>query len=132
MVKYCFIAISYKLEEEKPVIYLWGRDITTLQKRMFRVLGFEPHFFVPELEPVPTSSVIVRVESGFKSIFNEPCKKIVTNSPHEVKELRKFFKKTYQADVPFVRVFLINMNIKTLFEVPINGDEFHYTDIRGE
>lgn len=131
MVKYYFIAISYKLEEEKPVLYLWGRDVVTLQKRMFRILGFESHFFVHDSEPVPTSSAIVRVESGFKSIFGEPCKKIVTNSPHEVKELRKFFKKTYQADVPFVRVFLIYMNIKTVFEAP-EKDELHYTEIRGE
>lgn len=130
MTLYYFINIEYKIEFQEPVIFLWGRNTETLEKKMFRVLGFRPRFYVPENEDVPQSSAILEINSGFKSIFNEPCKQIMTQIPSDVAKLRQFFIKTFQADIPFTRVFLIETNILTKFEAP-DKDEVHYSELRG-
>jgi DNA polymerase elongation subunit (family B) len=128
--KYYFIKAEYKVENQETMIYLWGREIETLDKRMFKILGFKPRFYVLESEPVMKTSAIREVKSGFKSILGEPCKMIVVNIPSEVKELRKFFTKTFQADIPFTRVFLIELEIRTWFDVP-DKTELNYTELTG-
>ena len=129
--KYHFIKAEYKVENQEPVIYLWGREYETLIKRMFKIVGFRPRFYVLESEAVMKTTAIREVKSGFKSIFGDPCKMIVVNIPSEVTALRKFFTKTFQADIPFVRVFLIELEIRTWFEIQNGLEEVHYTKIKG-
>lgn len=126
-----FIKCEYRIEQQEPIIYLIGRTLDTLEKRMFRVEGFKPYFYVHDNEQIPQSQNIINIESGFKSIFNKPLKKITLRLPLDVRDLRKYFTWTGEADVPFVRRFLIDLNIKTFFEVP-DKDELHYTEIKGE
>lgn len=130
--KYYFIRCEYKVENDTPVIFLWGRRLDTQEKILFRVTGFESRFYVPEDEEVPQSSAIKRVVSGFKSIFGEPVKMIVTQIPEDVKELRKFFRKTSEADIPFTRNFLIETGIRRYFTVPDGRQEVNYREIVGE
>lgn len=118
--------------EVTPVIFLWGRRLDTQEKILFRVTGFEPRFYVPEEEEVPQSVAIKRVVSGFKSIFGEPVKMIVTQLPEDVRELRKYFKKTSEADIPFTRNFLIETGIRRYFTVPDGRTEINYKEIVGE
>ncbi len=131
MTLFHFINIEYKTEFNEAIIYLWGRNVSTLDKKMFKVIGFKPRFYVPENEPVPQSSAIVEIKSGFKSIHGEPFKQIMTTIPSDIHKLRVYFTKTCQADIPFTRVFLIEMEILTKFEAP-DKDEIHYNEIRGE
>ena len=130
MTKYYFIKAEYKVENQDSIIYLWGRNQETLEKKLFKILGFRPRFYVLESEPVMKTTAIREVKSGFKSIFGDSCKMIICNIPSEVKELRKFFTKTFQADIPFARVFLIELEIRTWFEAP-GKDELQYTEIKG-
>lgn len=130
MTKYHFIKAEYKVENQESIIYLWGRDQETLEKKMFKVMGFKPRFYVLESEAVMKTTAIREVRSGFKSIFGDACKMVVVNIPSEVKELRKFFAKTFQADIPFTRVFLIELEIRTWFEAP-DKSELSYTEIKG-
>lgn len=132
MIKYHYIKVEYKVENDDPIIFLIGREINTLQKRIFRVTGFEPYFYAKEEEAVPNSTMIKRVESGFKTLFGEPCKKIVVTIPSDVRELKKYFSWTGEADIVFPRRFLIDTGIKTYFSVPENKDEIHYKEIIGE
>ncbi len=132
MNKYHFIKCEYKLESQEPVIFLIGRNKDTLEKKIFRVIGFQPRFYVPENEPVPQSSKIIGIKSGFKSIFNEPCKQITVKIPSDVKELRAYFKKSFQADIPFTRLYLIESGIRTFFEVLDDMDEIHFSQVKGE
>ena len=61
---------------------------------------------------------------------------IICNIPSEVRELRKFFTKTFQADIPFTRVFLIELEIRTWFEIAqeFTGkilEDVNYTEVKG-
>ena len=133
MVKYYQIRCEYRVESEiTPIIFLWGRKLDTLEKVLFRVTGFEPRFYVPEEEEVPQSIAIKRVVPGFKSIFGEPVKMIVTQIPEDVRELRKYFKKTFEADIPFTRNFLIETGIRRYFTIPDGRIEINYKEIIGE
>lgn len=132
MIKFYFIKCEYRVEEEDAVIYLWGRYINTKEKKLFKIIGFEPYFYVNENEEVPNIPQIRRVETGFKSLFGEFCKKIVCKIPEDIKELKKLFKKHYEADIPFTRRFLINKGIRRYFNVPESKTELHHTEVIGE
>ena len=67
--KYHFIKCEYKVEGNDPIIYLWGREIDTLEKKQLKIIGFRPRFYVLESEPVMKTNAIREVKSGFKSIF---------------------------------------------------------------
>lgn len=130
MTLYHFINIEYRTEFQEAVIFLWGRNTETLEKRMFRVIGFKPRFYVLESEQVPQSSAILEINSGFHSIYKEPFKQIVVQIPSDIPKLRQYFTKSCQADIPFTRTFLIEMRILTKFEAP-DKDEIHYNEITG-
>lgn len=132
MAKYYQIKCEYRVEEDQPVIYLWGRNLETFEKVLFRILGFEPYFYVDEAEEVPSIPQIKRVEHGFKGIYGDLYKKIVCATPDDVKDLRKIFSKTGEADIPFTRRFFINMGIRRYFIVPDGKTDLHYTEIKGE
>lgn len=132
MTKYYFVRCEYRVEEEFPIIYLWGRNLETQEKVMFKVLGVEPHFFVLESEKVPNIPQIKRVQSGFKSIFGEPVKKIVVGVPEDVKDIKTQFSKHFQADIPFTRLFLIITGIRRYFTVPDGKTELNYIEVIGE
>ena len=89
MQKYYFIKIEYEIESGEPILFLWGRTLDTLEKKLFRVIGFRPRFYVLQDKPIPSSQSIVEVVLGYKSIFNEKCKCIYTKLPSDVKELKK-------------------------------------------
>lgn len=132
LTKYYFIKCEYRVEEQEAVIFLFGRHIETQEKVMFKVLGFEPYFYVLENEPVPSIPQIKRVQSGFKGLFGEKYKKIVVGVPEDVKDIKQNFTKTGEADIPFTRRFLINLGIRRYFTVPDGKTELNYTEIVGE
>lgn len=132
MTKYYFIKCEYRVEEEIPIIYLWGRNLDTQEKIMFRILGFEPYFYTLESEKVPSIPQIKRVQSGFKNIFGELCKKIICTVPEDVKDIRTQFNWTGEADVPFTRRALIDLGIRRYFTVPDGKTELNYTEVIGE
>jgi len=131
MTKYHFINIEYRTEFQDVVLLLWGRNVDTLEKKLFRVTGFKPRFYVPEHEEVPQSSAIISINSGFKSIYGESFKQIMTQIPSDIPKLRQYFTKTCQADIPFTRTFLIESGILTKFTAP-DKDEIHFNELTGE
>ena len=132
MTKYYFVKCEYRVEEEVPIIYLWGRNLETMEKTLFKILGFEPYFYVDEAETVPSIPQIKRVQSGFVGIFGEKYKKVVVGVPEDVKDIKQNFSKTGEADIPFTRRFLINLGIRRYFTVPDGKTELNYTEIIGE
>jgi DNA polymerase elongation subunit (family B) len=130
--KYYFIKCEYRISEELPEIYLFGRDLISKEKSMFKIVGFEPHFFVLESESVPKIPQIKRVQSGFKSIFGEPVKKIVVGIPEDVKDIKTQFSKHFQADIPFTRLFLVVTGIRRYFTIPDGKEELNWKEVMGE
>jgi len=132
MTKYYFIRAEYRIEEELPILYLWGRDLISQEKKLFKVLGFESYFYVLESEKVPSIPQIKRVQSGFKSIFGESVKKVVCINPEDIKDIKTQFSKTFESDVKYIARFLINSGIRRYFTVPDGKEELNYKEVIGE
>jgi DNA polymerase elongation subunit (family B) len=120
------------MEDELPIIYLWGRDLISKEKFMFKILEFEPHFYILENEFVPKIPQIKRTQSGYKSIFGESLKKIVCINPDDIRSIKTQFSKHFEADVPFTRRFLVDSGIRRYFIIPNEKEELDWKEIKGE
>ena len=95
-------------------IRLWGRDADGF-KREFVVSHFQPYFYAPAKEGVK-SAAIVDTEPGYVSCFGDKLQKIYACNPSEVPNLRDKFSKTWEADIPYGRRFLISRQITSGFD----------------
>lgn len=91
--------------------YRQGNDIilfirTKEGKRKIKVTGFHPYFYAPS------------EKGNYKSIFWEKVKKIYASSPDKVPKLREKYFKHFEADIPYVRRFLIDKGIYACVEIP--------------
>jgi len=103
----------------KNIVHLWLR-LEDGRKVKINVHGFKPYFYIPS-------------ELGdYKSIFGETVDKIILDDPSDVPKYREKFDKTYEADIPYTRRFVIDKNLFTCVEVPeFLGVEYscHYSKI---
>lgn len=60
---------------------LYARNENGVKKEI-KVFGKKPYYYIPENERTPTDSRIMKVDHGYKSIFGEDVKKILTEN-HE-------------------------------------------------
>ncbi|UYL64947.1 MAG: DNA polymerase [Methanophagales virus PBV082] len=89
-------------------IVMWVRSEDGRKRKVF-VDDFFPYFYVPG------------ASGECKSLFGENVRKIVMEDPSEVPKEREKYRKTYEADIPFVRRFLIDTGIKSGLEFPQFG-----------
>ena len=94
--------------KNKNIVHLW---IRTEDNRKVKVIvhGFRPYFY------------ILSELGDYKSIFGETLDKIVLEDPSDVPKYREKYDKTYEADIPYVRRFVIDKGIYTCVEVVGNG-----------
>lgn len=131
-----FNYISAKYNDDKSITVYAANEFGT---HKLTIVGFEPHFFIDQFEEIPEyitvsgkngkyeapiSKYITHVEEGFRHEDGHPLKCIYTTSPNVIHSknpdkvsIRKLFKKHYEADVVFIRRFLINTGITYGFEV---------------
>lgn len=123
--KYSFITGNY---ENDGSISVYSRDESG-KKRAIKVTGFEPYFYVPENTYIPDERTIKRIEDGFTSVYGDTLKRITMETPSDVKHFRYKFSKHHEADIPFVRRFLINTGIKNGFEIPNGKRSVDYKEL---
>lgn len=115
-------------------IIAYARDTTT-KKEPLKILGFPPYFFVPSTAIIPNHPAIKSIEQGFKGLQahplsgEEPLTKITMRTPTDVKIFRYEFNTHYEADIPFVRRFLIDTNIKSGFEISMGKKTVNYKNL---
>lgn len=105
------------------------------KKRKIRVLGFKPYFYIQSNDPVPEDEHILDIEEGFTGVYGEQLKKIICDNPLSVWDsqkqhgLRTKFTKHWEADIPFLRRFLIDIGVTDGFTLLNDSDVVRYTDI---
>ena len=87
---------------------MWIRSEDGRKGKVF-VDDFFPYFYVPD------------ANGEYRSLFGERVRKIVVRDPSEVPKEREKYEQTYEADIPFVRRFLIDTGIKSGLEFPHFG-----------
>lgn len=93
-------------------------------RKVLHVINFEPYFYCDADAQIPQSRYITKTEYGFKSLFGKDVVKITATDPLAVEKLRHSFQNFYEADIKFVRRFLIDTNIYNGLEW--NGRETVY------
>lgn len=126
---YQFIKASYN-NDKSITIYATNSEKT----HKIKVVGFEPYFYVRQDDSVPDDEDIEQVEEGFVHEDGFPVKKIIVSSPNVVhsrfKSLRDQFTQHYEADIPFIRRFLIDTGITSGFRIKgSRNDIVSYQDL---
>jgi len=150
---YTFNLVSLKYNDDKS-ISLYAADAFGTHK--LTIIGFEPHFFIDENEFLPdtvtvhgkrgtyeasTMDYVTHIEEGFRHEDGHPLKCVYTTSPDVIHSkrgisirntLNKLKKKHYEADVIFLRRFLIDTGISYGFTVDIEDitEPIHYKKLR--
>ena len=117
-----FIVYStYRIHDNKPYVYLFGR--LENGESFLTINEYRPYFFIrqKDLKLVQEKFNLEIEETTLKNKKGEQVVKIWANIPDEVPELQQNIErqgvKTYEADIPFVRRFLIDCNINSSLEI---------------
>lgn len=82
-------------------ILVWDR-VSESNRVRTKIRDFEPYFYVDAHAMIPDDTRIKRVEeTDVVGLGGETVKRVVTYLPGQVGEMRKFFPRTWEADVPF-------------------------------
>jgi len=83
-----------------------------------RVRGFKPYFYAHDNR------------GQYVSIFGERVRKIIAPSPDKVPILRQYYSKHYEADIPYVRRFMIDKRIYSGILFPDNKDVVNVDEVQ--
>ena len=122
--------VEYMVRDNKPVIHVFWTDDQGIRHHE-EDANFKPYFYVPVEENVPKDFRITGVENGeFYSIFGGKVKKVYTQLPSHVKEVRDLFTKTFEADVLFPTRYTIDKldGVKGILRVGIADIETDDSD----
>lgn len=79
------------------------------KRRLKVVTDFKPYFLVDADSEVPNDERIISVEPTNKvGLKGEPLKRVFTKYPEDVKDVREFFKRSWEADIPFTDRYRID------------------------
>lgn len=120
-----FIVYStYRIHDNKPYVYLFGR--LENGESFLTINEYRPYFFIREkdLKLVQEKFNLEIEDTDLKNKKGEQVVKIYGKIPDDVRNLREQLErqgiKTYEADIPFARRFLIDMKINSSMSIEGN------------
>jgi DNA polymerase I len=104
--------VEYSNSPDGPIIHVFGRTAKGVAERV-DVTGFRPYFYASAEQTVGlTSSKQVEIDTitEYKSIRGESVRRIYTDNPTNVRDLRERFHH-FEADIPFPTRFMIDCGL---------------------
>jgi DNA polymerase I len=117
--------VEYSNAPDGPIIHIFGRDRNGAAARI-DVTGFKPYFYVPaeQAETVAHDSrITVEPTTVYRSIRMEPLRKLCTQRPSDVRDLRERYRH-FEADIPFATRFMIDCGLTGGIEVPDTSADY--------
>ncbi len=110
--------IEYTIGDTGPTIHVMGRDSEGIARHI-EITGMRPYFYITNKSLRGTLPSTARIDRStqFRSIVGEPCTRIYTTNPGEVRDLRERFDHL-EADVVFTVRFQIDTGIKSGMSYP--------------
>lgn len=102
------VTMDYRVIENKPIIYIFSREGN--EKKVYTIESYKPYFFVNN--PSVKHSSIVYQECDRLSIDGDKLWKVIYSNPKDTYTFRDYYDKTYEADIEYVRKWIID-NYKT-------------------
>ena len=117
--------VEYSNAPDGPIIHIFGRDRNGAAARI-DVTGFKPYFYIPA-EQAETmahdSRITVEPTTVYRSIRMEPLRKLCTQRPSDVRDLRERYRH-FEADIPFATRFMIDCGLTGGIEVPDTSADY--------
>ena len=116
MVKGFIVYPTYKIENNKAYVYLFGR--LENNESFLTVTQFKPYFYIKSSDIVIAKQLAKfdSEETDYINFDKEKVTRIILNTPKEVPEMRKMLTSNgvtcYEADIRFAYRFLIDNDIK--------------------
>lgn len=111
--------VEYSNSPGGPIIHIFGRD-TSGRARRLDITGFRPYFYAPaeqaETLPLPPQADL-ETGTSYRSIRNELLRRIFTQRPGDVREVRDRYRH-FEADIPFATRFMIDAGLTGGVTVP--------------
>lgn len=126
-IKYALITADYDYETND--INLYSRNEKG-EKKVIKVLGFEPYFYIPQDEEIYGTGISRREDVEILAIDEQKLSKVTTEKPRDVKQLRSKVRKHYEADILFPRRMLIDTKIFYGFEIPEGKTMVHWDHLK--
>jgi len=126
--------VEYTDYNGKLRVHLFGR-LQNGEPRHIEVEGHKPSFFVRKSDfttRIKNHHAVVRAEDGYASIEGDQLVRIYVSLPKQIsgnddlKGLREYFTKTWEADVFYTTRFLIDTGVKT--HIRVNRDNGFETE----
>ena len=117
--------VEYSNAPDGPIIHIFGRDRNGAAARI-DVTGFKPYFYVPaeQAETVAHDSrITVEPMTVYRSIRMEPLRKLCTQRPSDVRDLRERYRH-FEADIPFATRFMIDSGLTGGIEAPDTSSDY--------
>ncbi|MFP4403926.1 MAG: DNA polymerase II [Candidatus Woesearchaeota archaeon] len=115
---------NYKIENEEPFIYLFGRLINN--ESFIAKVTYKPYFYIKE-DDLTKALELFKVEyekTNLKDFNENSVVKIFAKKPTDISELRKLYENnsivSYESDIKFIQRYLIDKDIMAYVE--IKGD----------
>ena len=118
--------VEYSNAPGGPVIHIFGRDRAGGAVRI-DVTGFKPYFYVPSDQAdtmAHDSRITVEPATVYRSIRGEALKKMWTQRPTDVRDLRERYRH-FEADIPFATRFMIDCGLTGGIEAPDTAADYH-------
>ena len=121
---------TYKLEEGKAYIYLFGR--LESGESFLTINHYRPYFFI-KTKDRENAEKLIKLEyedTDFRDFSKEPVTKVTLDIPGNVPQIRQLFHDnniaSYEADIRFAYRYLIDKDLKSAIEIdgtPIDGKD---------
>jgi len=121
--------VEYSNSPNGPIIHLFGRNKKHVAERI-DVTGFKPYFYAPLGQITGMSAqqaAGVDMNTEYKSIRNEPVRRIYTETPGDIREVRERFDH-FEADIPFGTRFMIDCRLTGA--VTSTGEKVDFKEIK--
>ena len=105
---------QYKTQSYKPLIYLFKRGLDG-KKTVDKITDFKSYLYIKtELLKEGVPAEVIKVEDGFKSVFNEDVSKCYVRTPSAIYKLKEYYsarnhsKDIYEADITYDSRYMID------------------------
>jgi DNA polymerase, archaea type len=118
--------VEYSKAPGGPIIHVFGRNAKGKAIRI-DVTGFRPYFYIPadqaESKQIPQNATL-EPDTSYRSIQNEPLRRLYTDQPTDVREVRNQFRH-FEADIPFATRFMIDCGLTGGMSIPYTSPDNH-------
>ena len=118
--------VEYSRAPDGPIIHIFGRNAQGKAVRL-DVTGFRPYFYLPADQAAgtaPPSQATLEDGTEFRSIRNEPLRRMYVEQPGDVREVRERYRH-FEADIPFATRFMIDCGLTGGVSAPATTADYH-------